>query len=63
MNIVKTELISAINKNYIELGKYEEALHMVNNLWLPRCVVELLEQKIIDSKEKIKNLEETLEKC
>ena len=63
MNIVKSELISAINKNYIELGKYEEALHVVKNLWLPICVSELLEQKIIDSKEKIKNLEETLEKC
>jgi len=46
-----------INKLYIELGKFEDALHMVQNLWIHRCVVDLLEQKIIDTKNKIENLE------
>jgi predicted DNA-binding protein YlxM (UPF0122 family) len=58
---MRIELITVINKNYIELGKYEEALQMVKNLWIHRCVVECLEEKIFTSKEKIKNLEKMLE--
>ena len=58
----KKELITSINKNYILLGKYEDALHTVKNLWLPSCVVELLEEKIKKMREKIKKLEKKLDK-
>ena len=63
MNTKMKTIISEINKNQIILGKYEEALHVVKNQWLPRCVIELLEEKIIETKNKIKILENNLEKC
>lgn len=63
MNTKKKTIITEINKNQIILGKYEEALHIVRNQWLPYCVIELLEEKITETKIKIKILENNLENC
>lgn len=49
--------IEQTNRLYIELGKFEDALHMVRNLWIHRCVVDLLEQKIETTKAEISRLE------
>jgi len=53
MNINQNE----INRLYIDLGKFEDALHMVKNLWIHRCVIDLLEEKILTTKNKIEKLE------
>lgn len=57
----KQSIIDQTNRLYIELGKFQDALHTVRNLWLPRCVAELLEDKIQKTQENINILEKQLE--
>ena len=57
MNTEQLTKIEQTNRLYIELGRFEDALHMVQNLWIHQCVVDLLEQKIKDTKAEISRLE------
>ena len=57
MNTEQLTKIEQTNRLYIELGRFEDALHMVRNLWIHQCVVDLLEQKIKDTKAEISRLE------
>jgi hypothetical protein len=61
MNIKKNPVISQINKKYIELGKFEDAIHIIRNLWLPACIIEYLEDRVTTLKHQISELEKSLE--